>query len=391
MIYLDHNATAPTDPSVAAAITEALESAWANPSSPHRAGQIARRTLERSRAAIAALLGASPGRTDLVFVSGGTEADALALRGRIDPAHARRVILTPRTEHAAVRETAARLAAAGTAEVLWLPTDAAGRVHPEELDRRLAGIPDASARVAVVSVSWAGNETGVLQPVDELGAVCRRHRVALHVDAVQWVGRGPVALDERPIDLLSVAAHKFGGPKGVGVLAVRRGVHLTPDITGGAQESGRRAGTENVPGIAGAAAAAEAARVRVTGLDAAAVARLEARRDAFESRVLAGVPGARVHGAGVPRLWNTSSIGVAGIDAATALLMLSERGVCAAAGAACSSGSIEPSPVLLAMGVPEPLAAGTIRFSWGLATRPEELDAAAAIVVDVLRELLADR
>ncbi|MHC4809040.1 MAG: cysteine desulfurase family protein [Planctomycetota bacterium] len=387
MIYLDHNATAPTDPSVAAAVTEALASAWANPSSPHRAGQSARRTLERPRAAMAALLGAAPGRSDLVFVSGGTEADTLALRGRLDPASGRTLILTARTEHAAVRETAATLAAAGTAEVHWLATDPAGRVRPEELDRGLREIPDASRRVAVVSVSWANNETGVLQPVDALGEVCRRHRVALHVDAVQWVGRGPVDFDRRPIDLLSVAAHKFGGPKGVGVLAVRRGVHLVADIAGGAQESGRRAGTENVPGIAGAAAAAEAARARVDALDAAAVARLEARRDAFETRILAAVPGARVHGADVPRLWNTSSIGVAGVDAATALLMLSERGVCAAAGAACSSGSIEPSPVLLAMGVPESVAAGTIRFSWGHDTARDQLEAAAEIVIAVLRDL----
>jgi len=387
MIYLDHNATAPTDPSVAEAMREALASAWGNPSRPHRAGQAARRTLERARADIADLLGATAGAGDLVFGSGGTEADNLALRGRLDPAEGRRVIITPRTEHAAVRETAAGLHAAGLAEVRWLDTDADGRVTPASLEAVLGDIPSPDRTVAVVSISWANNETGVIQPVDELGACCRRHRVALHVDAVQWVGRAPVRFDERPIDLLSFSAHKFGGPKGIGGLAVRRGVRLHADLTGGPQEAGRRGGTENVPGIAGAAAAATAAGRRVRALDPGVLA---ARRDDFEARILAAVPEGRVHGASAPRLWNTSSIGVKGIEAETALLMLSERGVCAAAGAACSSGAIDPSPVLLAMGVPEPVAAGTIRFSFGSQTPAAELEAAATLVIAVFRALLDD-
>lgn len=383
MIYLDHNATAPTDASVLPAVLEALETQWANPSSQHRAGQAARRTLERARAAIAELLGAA-GPGDLVLASGGTEADNLALRGRLDPASGRTMILTPRTEHAAVRETAATLAAEGAADVTWLPTDAEGRVDPTELDAILATIERPSDRVAVVSVSWANNETGVLQSVDELGAACRRHRVAFHVDAVQWVGRGAVDFAHRPIDLLTFSAHKFGGPKGVGGLAVRRDVRLAAGVTGGPQETGRRGGTENVPGIAGAGAAAAAALRRVASLDPVPLA---ARRDAFESTILAAIPTARVHGADVPRLWNTSSIGVPHVDAETALLMLSERGVCAAAGAACSSGAIESSPVLLAMGIPESIAAGTMRFSFGAETSPADLKAAGAIIIDVLRDL----
>ncbi len=384
MIYLDYNATAPPDAAVAEAMRRALEDEWANPSSPHRAGQAARRAVERARATIARLLGTTPDA--LVLGSGGTEADNLALRGRLDPTAGRTRLLTTRTEHAAVRETAVALADAGRATVHWLETDADGRVAPGTLDAALAAIDEPAAEVAVVSLSWANNETGVLQPVDELGAVCRRHRVAFHLDAVQWVGRGPVDLDERPIDLLSFSAHKIGGPKGVGGLAVRRGVRLAGDVTGGPQEAGRRGGTENVPGIAGAGAAAVAALDRLAGFDPSAAA---ARRDRFEARILADVPAARVHGRTAPRLWNTSSIGVPGLDAETALLMLSERGVCAAAGAACSSGAMEPSPVLLAMGVDPAVAAGTIRFSLGPATADDELDRAAAVVVEVIRDLVA--
>jgi cysteine desulfurase len=232
---------------------------------------------------------------------------------------------------------------------------------------------------------WANNETGVVQPVQAIGERCRERGVRFHCDATQWAGRMPTALASMPVDLATVSAHKFHGPKGVGALWARGGVRVEAQVVGGPQERERRGGTENVPGIVGMGVAADAARAWLA--DPAARAAGAAARDAFERAVCAAVPDAVVNGAGAERLWNTTNIGFPGLEAEAMLLLLSERGVAASAGAACSSGSLEPSPVLLAMGVPARVAHGSVRFSTSRRTRPEELQSAARIVPECVARL----
>jgi len=232
--------------------------------------------------------------------------------------------------------------------------------------------------VALVSVMWANNETGAVQPVHAIGERCRARGVRFHCDATQWVGRMPAGLAGGAIDLVTVSAHKFHGPKGIGALWVRGGVRVAPQVVGGPQERDRRGGTENVPGIVGMGVAAEAAMAWLADEDGRARGR--ALRDRLEASVLARVPDAVVNGAGVERLWNTTNIGFPGLEAEALLLLLSERGVAASAGAACSSGSLDPSPVLLAMGVPERVAHGSVRFSVSRLTTLDEVEHAVEAV-----------
>jgi cysteine desulfurase len=364
VIYLDANATTPPIPEAIAAVQAGLQENWANPSSIHRAGQAARHLVELARADVAALIGCS--ERELVFTSGGTEAADLAIRGTMQ-ASGRRVLATSRLEHAAVRDLATRLAERGEAEVVWLEHDPHGRVLPQSLDQLLRA---RGPEVGLVSVMAANNETGILQPVRELAAIARAAGVAFHTDATQAVGRMPVSMTGLGVDLLTCAAHKLHGPKGIGALAIRRGVHVQATLCGGPQERERRAGTENVAGIAGFGAAARAARAWLEGPGIAEGARL---RDLLESLLLQCEPNAQVHGADVPRLWNTTNIAFPRLEAEAILLALSERGVAASAGAACSSGSLEPSPVLLAMGIPPELAHGSVRFSLSRCTTEAEI------------------
>lgn len=387
-IYLDHNATTPPSPAVVEAVTRACTQFWHNPSSVHRAGQAARNQVELARQAIAELIGAKP--RDLVFTSGGTEAIDLALRGVLEPRGKRAEgaektpkIVTTRVEHAAVRELVEDLEKRGAARVEYLPIDRAGVIQTETA-RALIG-PD----VALVVVQWANNETGAVQPVAGIGELCRAAGVPLIVDATQWVGKCPTdVMRDGPMDMLVFAPHKFHGVKGVGVLWARTGLRWRPQVHG-AQELGRRGGTENVPGIVGAGVAAQEAQEWLK--DGAARAAVEALRDRFERAVLAQCAGAVVNGpagaAAGQRVWNTTNIAFPRLEAEAILLGLSERGVCASAGAACSSGSLDPSPVLLAMGVPPELAHGSVRFSLGKDTTPAEVDAAAGIVAEVVGRL----
>jgi cysteine desulfurase len=239
--------------------------------------------------------------------------------------------------------------------------------------------------VALVSVMWANNETGVLQPVHSIGERCRARGVRFHCDATQWVGRMPTDVANLPVDLVTASAHKFHGPKGVGVLWVRGGVRVLPQVIGGPQERDRRGGTENVAGIVGTGVAADAAVAWLA--DPAGRERGAAMRDDFERAVLAAVPDAVVNGGSALRLWNTSNIGFPGLEAEALLLLLSERGVAASAGAACSSGSLDPSPVLLAMGVPPRIAHGSVRFSIARTTTEEELRIAAEEVAACVARL----
>ncbi len=396
MIDFDHNATTRPGPEVIAAVTGALQRAWHNPSSVHRAGQEARALVENARRRIADLLGVRP-RT-ITFTASGTESIDLAIRGALGAAPKdRRVIVTTGVEHTAVRDVIDDLARRGLCERRLIPlrSDAT-----PDLDGARALI---DARTALVSVQWANNETGTIMPVAALAAMARAAGALFHTDAVQWVGRMPTRLlghapdpDHPPApgelcaDLLSASAHKFHGPKGVGFLYARPGVRLVPVLLG-TQELGRRGGTENVPGIAGAGVAAELAARWLA--DPEGMRRGAKVRDRFEHRVQDLVPQAVVNMPGAQsgtdpdsarRLWNTTNIAFPRLEAEAVLLALSERGLCASAGAACSSGSLEPSPVLLAMGIPEPLAHGSIRFSIGRDTTPDEADRAAEIVAGVV-------
>jgi cysteine desulfurase len=375
IIYLDNNATTQPSPGVVGAVRDALEVHWQNPSSVHRAGQAARQKVELARQSLADLIGVKA--RELTLTSSGTESIDLAIRGVLGASPAsRRTLVTTRVEHAAVRDLAEALEKEGR-PVAWAPVTRDGLVDVPAL----AGL--LSAETALVSIQSANNETGVVQPVGAISRLCREKGVLFHCDAVQMLGKEPVAAPTL-CDLLSFSPHKFHGPKGVGVLWARSGVRIRPTLLG-SQELGRRAGTENVPGIAGAGVAADEARAWLQ--DAAGREAVRTLRDRFEALVLAGAPDAVVNGAGAPRLWNTSNIGFPGLEAEALLLLLSERAVCASAGAACSSGSLDPSPVLLAMGVPEPVAHGSLRFSLSKHTTAQDIQRGAALVLESVAKL----
>lgn len=378
MIYLDNNATTQPLAEVSEAVRAALEDDWANPSSVHRAGQAARRRVELARGEVAALLGRSA--REIVFTSSGTESIDLALRGTL-AARGASAMVTDDAEHEAVRGLAEALEREGVS-VRRLPLLEGGLVDADALPGLLE-----DGAVGVVSVQWANNETGTIQPVEAISAACRAARVPFHCDATQWIGKLP-APDTSFADLLSCSAHKLHGPKGVGVLAARRGARLRPTVHG-AQELGRRGGTENVPGIAGFGAAAASARAWLER--GAERDRLSALRDRLERSILETCPGAVVNAPSDPsrRLWNTTNIGFPRLEAEALLLTMSEAGLCASAGAACSSGSLDPSPVLLAMGVAPEIAHGSIRFSLSRFTTEAEIDRAIEVVASAVGRVAA--
>ena len=377
--YLDNNATTQPLPEVVAAVTDAMLRGWGNPSSVHRAGMEARRLVELARESVAQLVGASD--REIVFTSGGTEGAGLAIAGTLAMMPERRVVVTMHTEHSAVREACEVLAKRNLVEVVWIDCDGAGNADMASLDRILE---TRAAEIALVSVMWANNETGAVQPIAEIGARCRARGIRFHTDATQWVGRMPCDLRSMHVDLASFAAHKFHGPKGVGALWIRSGVRVATQVIGGPQERERRGGTENVPGIAGMGAAADAARSWLAGDGRVQGAAL---RDRLERAVTAAVPDAVVNARGAERLWNTSNIGFPGLEAEAILLLLSERGVSASAGAACSSGSLDPSPVLLAMGIPPRVAHGSVRFSLSRLSTEAEVREAERIVPECIERL----
>ena len=345
--YLDWNATAPLRPEAVAAMSEALRR-WGNPSSVHRRGRAARQIIERAREAVAGLLG-DVDPSGVIFVSGGTEANHLALLGA-----GRERVLVSAVEHDSVRH------AVPAAEIIPVGPD--GIVALEELDRLLG----ADLRPALVSVMYANNETGVIQPISEIASIAHRHGAIFHCDAVQAPGKVALEVGTIGADLVSVSAHKIGGPPGVGALIVTGGVDLTPLLRGGGQEHRRRAGTENLPGIAGFAAAAAAA-------DIAACERVAALRDGLEAEIAAIAPDAVVLGATANRLPNTSAIAMPGVAAETQVVALDLDGVMVSAGAACSSGKVGPSHVLAAMRVAPEIAASTIRVSLGWSSSKAEI------------------
>jgi cysteine desulfurase len=346
--YLDWNATAPLRPEAGAAVAAAL-ARCGNASSVHRWGRAARQAVERARDAVAALVGAAP--EGVIFVSGGTEANHLALLGA-----GRERILVSTVEHSSVLEAVPR------AEPIAV--DGEGIVDLARLDRQLSGDP----RPAIVSVMLANNETGIIQPVAGIAALAHRHGALFHCDAVQGAGKLPLAVDWIGADLISLSAHKLGGPPGIGALVVTGKTEPTAMIRGGSQERGRRAGSENLPGIAGFAAAAEIAAAGIADYQ-----RVRQLRDGLEWAAIAAVPQAMVIGAGVERLPNTTSLALPGVSAETQVIALDLAGVMISAGAACSSGKVGPSHVLAAMGTPPEIAGGTIRISLGWTTTEADI------------------
>ena len=369
-IYLDHNASTPQLAAVTRAQLPFLDGPRGNPSSVHAAGRVARQALEEAREQVANLLGAQP--REVVFTSGATEANNLALQG-VTAARNGGLILST-VEHPSVAKAADHLAGHGV-HVGRLPVDAEGRVDPGDLPRLL------QPGTVLVSVMLANNETGVVQPIRELSTVCREAGVALHVDAAQAMGRLSVDVGELGADLLSLSGHKMHGPTGIGALWVRQGVSLAPLLHGGGQESNRRSGSENVAGAVGLGAAACHAAEAQEGLQKD----LAGLRDYLELLLLESWPTAVVHGAGVARLPNTTLMGFPGLDGEAAVMRLDLEGVAVSLGSACSTGTMRPSTVLAAMGVPESLAAGSLRFSLGPDNTRAEIDE----VVQIFQRALA--
>lgn len=358
--YLDHNATTPPAPAVVDAMLPFFRERWANPSSLHRAGASLRRDLDAARRQTAGLLGADP--AEILFTSGATESNNLALLGAWEAGGRARRVITTTVEHPSVRNPCRHLRDLG-ATLVEIPVDHTGALDLDALRRELAAGP------ALVSIMGANNETGVLFPLVEIAAATHAAGALLHTDAVQMAGRVPIDVRALPIDLLSLSAHKFGGPKGIGALYRRRGTVLEPLLRGGAQEGGLRGGTANVPGIVGMGLACALARDHLEAMGT----RVRALRDRLEAGLLARCPGAIVNGGGA-RLPNTLNIRFRGIEGESLLYQLDDAGIAASSGAACSSGTRAPSAVLLAMGIPAAEATRAIRFSLGLENTAAEID-----------------
>jgi cysteine desulfurase len=376
-IYVDHAATTPVAPEVLEAMLPYFTEYYGNPSSIHRTGRRANVAMENARRSIAGLLGAKP--REIIFTGGGSESDNGALRGialarRAALGHTR-IITTP-VEHHAVLTTAHDLCERYGFTLTLLPVDGEARVDPGDAAAALGDGSD----VAVVSVMLANNEVGTIQPVGEIGRLCRARGVPLHTDAVQAVGKLPLQVEELQVDALSGGAHKFYGPKGAGFLYLRSGTLFWPQVTGGSHEGGRRAGTENVPLIVGMAKALELAEAQREQ----EMARQGALRERLIDGVMQGIAGVQLTGARRDRLANHASFVVAGADAEGMLIALDMAGIAASSGSACASGSQRPSHVLEAIGISPAAAAGALRFSVGQGTSAEDVD----YIVDRLREIV---
>ena len=378
-IYLDHNATTPLDPIVADRMAQALRDVWGNASSVHHFGQQAKAALDEARTSVASLLSADP--SEIVFTAGGTESDNIAIRGAaeaLEPS-GRKHLITCGIEHEAVLSTMKSMAKRGWTVTL-LPVDTTGIVS---VDRLRDALTD---ETALVSIMHANNEIGTVQPVAELAAAAHERGALFHTDAVQSAGKLPLDVRALGVDLLSIAAHKFYGPKGAGALWIKRGVRMLPVMTGGRQERNRRAGTENVPALVGLGVAAEVAKRKIDTEGP----RLAALRDRLEAGILSSVPGTERNGAAAPRVPNTTNVSVERVEAESLLIGLDLAGVAVSSGSACSSGTLEPSHVLKAMGYPHARTLGSIRFSLGASNTDADIDrvlAALPPIVEKLRSL----
>jgi cysteine desulfurase len=382
-IYFDHNATTPVDPAVIQTVAKVLAEEFGNASSVHHFGQRAKAVMDEARSSVAALIGAEP--SEVVFTSGGTESDNFAIRGvaeALEPT-GRRHLIASSIEHEAVLTTFKALARRGWRTTL-LPVGTSGIVDPAALAEALAD------DTALVSVMHANNEIGTVQPIEELARIANTRGAMFHTDAVQSVGKIPVDVKALGVDLLSLSAHKFNGPKGVGAFWIKRGARVTAILTGGKHERSRRAGTENVPGIAGLG---HAARLAVAKLPVESL-RLAALRNRLEEAILARVPGTAINGAREPRVPNTTNISFEAVEAESLLIALDLEGVAVSTGSACSSGTLEPSHVLKAMGLPSPRTQNSIRLSLGAGNTDAEVDFVVSklpALVDKLRSLTGAR
>jgi cysteine desulfurase len=377
-VYLDHAATTPVEPEVAEAMARVYRDVHGNPSSVYAEGRAARALVDEAREQVAAAIGATP--AEIVFTSGGTEADNLAIRGGLKARRTERDgLVTSAIEHHAVLDTARDLEASAHVRLTIVPVDETGRVDP----RAVAAAID--ERTSLVSVMHANNEIGTLEPIAEIGAICRERGVTFHSDAVQSTGALPFDVRKMPVDLVSLNAHKFYGPKGVGALYVRRGTRIATVQTGGGQEKGRRTGTENVAGIVGLGVAMRIASER-REVESARQAKL---RDRIIDGVLAQVPDAVLTGHRTERLPNNASFCFRGADGPSLVTALDLEGFAVSSGSACTSGTTEPSHVLLALGLDEETAKGSLRVTVGRSTTDADVDAFLAVVPKVAERIRA--
>jgi cysteine desulfurase len=360
-IYLDNNATTQVDPEVLETILPYFHELYGNPSSAHSfGGQVAEKVAE-AREQVAALLGARPG--EIIFTSGGTESDNAAVRSALAAYPEKRHIVTSQVEHPAIRSLCQHLAKQGY-RVTEVPVSSLGELDMDVYAKSLA--PD----TAIVSLMWANNETGVIFPIEKAAEMAKDKGILFHTDAVQAVGKIPINMRNNAVDMLSLSGHKLHSPKGIGVLYARTGLKFKPYVIGGHQERSRRAGTENTPAIIGLGKACELAALRMEE----ETTRVKPLRDKLEKEILEKIPHTRANGSAVPRLPNTSNISFEFVEGESILLSLDAEGICASTGSACSSGSLEPSHVLLAMGLTPTTAQGSIRFSLSIYNQEEEID-----------------
>ncbi|MGB4338566.1 MAG: cysteine desulfurase NifS [Bacillota bacterium] len=374
-VYLDHAATTPVRPEVFEAMVPYLTERFGNPSSIHSFGREARMELDKARERVAALIGAEP--QEIVFTGGGSEADNHAIRGAALAAFGKKNhIITSAVEHHAVLDTALSLRSLGF-EVTVVPVDQYGMVNPDDV--RAAITPN----TFLITIMHSNNEVGTLQPIKEIAAIAREAGVLMHTDAVQSVGHVPVDVRDLGVDMLSMAAHKLYGPKGVGALYIRKGIRIAPLITGGAQERKRRAGTENTAGIVGMGVAAELA---MTELHQEA-AREAALRDRLVNGLMTHIPHVKLNGHPTMRLPNNANVSFLYVEGEALLLNLDMAGIAASSGSACTSGSLEPSHVLLAMGIPHEVAHGSVRMTLGRGTTVEDVDYVVSVLPGIVQKL----
>ncbi len=366
VIYLDHNATTGVDPAVFEEMRPFLTDFYGNPSSHYTFGAQVKKSIERAREQVAALMGCSP--DEIIFTGCGTESNNTAVESALRVTHGRHMVTT-RVEHSALVKHGAALEQRGVA-VSYVGVDADGRLDMDEMKKSVR------QNTGIVSVMWANNETGVIFPVEEIAAFCREQKKLFHTDAVQAVGKIPMNLAASSIAMLSLSGHKLHAPKGVGALFIQEKTKFSPFMIGGGQEKGRRGGTENVASIVGLGKAAELAQSRIED----EVAHVSTLRDSLEKSLIESVSGTRINGAGADRLPNTTSVSFDGVEADALLKGLDECGICASSGSACTSGAQGPSHVLSAMGIPSAMARGSLRFSFGSSNTAED-------VATVLREL----
>lgn len=373
-IYLDNNATTRIAPEVLDAMMPYFSELYGNPSSMHTFGGQIHRKIEDAREQVSALLNADP--SEIIFTSCGTESDNTAIMSAVESQPRKKHIITTRVEHPAVLNFCQHLGRKGY-RITYVPVNRQGQLDTESLFRAVG------EDTAIVSIMYANNETGVIFPIKEMGEKLKEMGVLFHTDAVQAIGKIPVDLKQLPVDMLSLSGHKVHAPKGIGVLYVRKGTRFSPYIIGGHQEKGRRAGTENVAPIIGLGKACELAGKDIS----AEAAHLRMLRDRLEQALLGSCPDARINGDTENRLPNTTNISFEYVEGEAILLRVNEFGICASSGSACSSGSLEPSHVLRAMGVPFTAVHGSIRFSLSRYNTSEEIERVIKVIPGIIREL----